>query len=103
MNLTPLEHVAEALGIAAVVMVLTYLLVDLNVLAGCTAGVSFFIGRELCQAEYRWISTYGAGLRANLPWWGCFDPRVWRSLDSTLDWVAPTVALAAVYLWSLYG
>ena len=25
--------------------------------------------RELAQAEYRWIEQFGAGVRANMPWW----------------------------------
>ena len=37
----------------------------------------FFIGREHAQAEYRWIQRYGNGLRANMPWWGGFDARIW--------------------------
>ena len=53
----------------------------------CTA---FFIGRELAQAEYRWIETYGLGRRANMPWWGRFDKRVWN-LHSMTDWLLPII------------
>ena len=96
MNLTPLEHIAEALGIMLVICAITYLLGSLNLLAGALAGAFFFIGRELCQAEYRWISAFGKGKRANLPWWGCFDPKVWGHVDSWLDWIAPGVAVVVV-------
>ena len=51
----------------------------------CTA---FFLGRVLAQAEYRWIETYGLGRRANMPWWGRFDKRVWN-LHSMTDWILP--------------
>lgn len=43
----------------------------------CLAAPMAFLGREHAQAEYRWIKTFGNGIRANLPWWGAFDPRVW--------------------------
>lgn len=44
---------------------------------GAAVGSFFFLGRELAQAEYRWIERFGGGLRANLPWWGMLDPKVW--------------------------
>lgn len=39
--------------------------------------ISFFIGREHAQAEYRWIERYGGGIRKNMPWWATLDKRVW--------------------------
>lgn len=52
-----------------------------------------FAGREEAQAEYRWIATFGKGLRANMPWWGGFDWRVWN-VKSLADWILPlSVAL----------
>lgn len=59
--------------------------------AGAALASGYFIGRELAQAEYRWIETFGSGLRANMPWWGPFDPRVWRTVDQVADWVAPLI------------
>ena len=40
---------------------------------------------------------FGYGKRANMPWWGGFDP---RALDkaSLMDWLVPAVTCAAVYL-----
>nr|WP_311269764.1 hypothetical protein [Sphingobium sp. WCS2017Hpa-17] len=64
--------------------------------AGAMLGSAYFIGREVAQAEYRWIEWFGGGLRANMPHWGRFDPRVWPKLDQWLDWIAPTVATCAV-------
>ena len=43
----------------------------------CAVGVFYFIGRELAQAEYKWINTYGGGFRKNMPWYGSLDYRVW--------------------------
>ena len=59
-----------------------------NWLIGALIACGFYVGRELAQAEYRWIERYGLGLRANMPWWGPLDSRVWN-LKSLLDWVAP--------------
>jgi hypothetical protein len=62
---------------------------------GAAFGSAFFIGREITQAEYRWIEAYGSGLRANMPWWGAFDRRVWNA-KSLVDFVAPAAACAAL-------
>jgi len=61
--------------------------------AGAAFGAAFFMGREIAQAEYRWINTVGRGLRANMPWWGPFDRRVWTKADQWLDWIMPLVAV----------
>ena len=59
--------------------------------AGALAASAWAISREITQAEYRWIETFGGGHRANMPWWGGFDPRVWQYADPWLDWLVPTV------------
>jgi hypothetical protein len=58
---------------------------------------ALYIGREHAQAEYKWIERYGLGLRANMPWWGGFDSRVWN-IKSLLDWVLPLLATVALAL-----
>lgn len=66
---------------------------------GAAIGSAYFLGREIAQAEYRWIELFGHGLRANMPWWGALDHRVWPKLDQWVDWIAPlmsTCTLAAV-------
>ncbi|MCZ7839337.1 hypothetical protein LRB91_10950 [Leclercia adecarboxylata] len=65
--------------------------------AGCVIGCMWFIAREHTQAEYRWIAQFGAGKRANMPWWGGFTWRVWN-MPSLLDWLVPVLACAVVYL-----
>ena len=59
------------------------------------ASSSFFVGREITQAEYRWIAQLGSGKRANMPWWGGLDPAAWTS-KSVLDVALPVVATAVV-------
>jgi hypothetical protein len=57
--------------------------------AGAALGVGLFIGREHAQAEYRWIERYGLGIRANMPWHGGLQGRVWN-IKSLLDMIIPT-------------
>ena len=68
--------------------------------AGAAAAGALAISREITQAEYRWIEQFGGHLRANMPWWGGLDPRVWQRADSWLDWLVPVMAtliLAAIF------
>lgn len=55
----------------------------------------FFIGREITQAEYRWIAAFGDGRRANMPWWGGFDPAAWTQ-KALLDMLLPVLATLLV-------
>jgi hypothetical protein len=64
--------------------------------AGALAASAWSISREITQAEYRWIEQFGSGLRANMPWWGGFDLRVWQKLDPWLDWLLPCLTVAAI-------
>ena len=43
--------------------------------AGAAAAFTWFLSREIAQAEDRWIEQFGGGLRANMPWWGGLDLR----------------------------
>ena len=62
---------------------------------GAVGMAAVYIGREHAQAEYRWIEQYGFRRRANMPWWGGFDPKVWDR-KSLIDWLAPLLATAAL-------
>jgi len=64
--------------------------------AGATAACAWSVSRELTQAEYRWIEQFGAGLRANMPWWGGLDLRVWQNIDPWLDWLVPSMTVIAI-------
>ncbi len=91
--LSLVEHAFWALVLQALVGVLTR-----NWWAGAALACGYFIGREVAQAEYRWIEEFGQGLRAHMPWWGAFDPRVWPKADQLADWIGPLVVtpLAAI-------
>lgn len=86
-----LGHLALALA-----MQLAIALPTRNWWAGAAAASAWAIAREITQAEYRWIERFGEGLRANMPWWGGFDARVWTTADQWLDWTVPTAAVIAV-------
>lgn len=69
-------------------------------LAAITAS-AFFLGREITQAEYRWIAKFGAGHRANMPWWGGFDPAAW-DIKSLGDALLPLIVTGAIYLVAVW-
>lgn len=66
--------------------------------AGGALASGYFIGREVAQAEYRWIEQFGTGLRADMPWHAVFDPRVWQTADQTADWLGPFLATTVIAL-----
>ncbi|MCX9145726.1 hypothetical protein [Erythrobacter sp. WG] len=65
---------------------------------GAAAASGYFIGREVAQAEYRWIEQFGGGLRANMPWNAVFDPRVWQTAVQVADWLGPVLATVTLAL-----
>ena len=86
-----LEHILVALIIQGAVRLLGG-----SWWAGAAVASAYFLGRELSQAEYRWIEHHGGGLRANMPWWGPLDHRVWTKLDQWLDWIGPVLATSSL-------
>jgi hypothetical protein len=90
-----IEHALVALAIQVAVGLTTR-----NWWAGAALACGYFIGREVAQAEYRWIEQFGAGRRANMPWWGVFDLRVWPKADQWADWIGPIVVTVPV-AWTM--
>ena len=86
-----LEHAIAALIVQAAIGLATR-----NWWAGAALPSGYFLGREIAQAEYRWIEQFGEGLRANLPWWGALDGRVWPRPDQTADWLLPILVTMGV-------
>ena len=84
-------HILLALTIMVAVRLLSR-----SWIGGAAAASAWAIAREITQAEYRWIEAYGSGLRANMPWWGGFDVRVWQHADPWLDWIVPTLVTIAI-------
>ena len=90
-----IEHIALAILIQVPVALLLR-----SWAAGTVAACAWSLSRELTQAEYRWIEQFGGGLRANMPWWGGFDLRVWQRLDPWLDWLVPSLAAVAIAVFA---
>lgn len=86
-----IEHALVALAIQLAVGLWTR-----NWWAGAALACGYFIGREMAQAEYRWIELFGAGLRGNMPWWAVFDPRAWPRPDQLADLAGPIVVTVPV-------
>jgi hypothetical protein len=61
----------------------------------------FYLGREITQAEYRWISAFGEGRRANMPWWGGLDIQVWNT-KSAADALSPAIASVMLFVAVLF-
>ena len=93
------EHI-----LLAIVIQLTIWVILRSWTAGAAAAIAWFVSREITQAEYRWIEHFGGGLRANMPWWGGLDARVWAHADPWLDWIVPVLvvigaAFVAARMW----
>lgn len=93
MGLGLIEHAVIAAIIQAIVGWRTG-----NWWAGAALASGYFIGREVAQAEYRWIEEFGQGLRANMPWDAVFDPRVWQNADRIADWLGPVIVTTGIAL-----
>ena len=88
-----IEHALVALMFQIIVWLVTR-----NWWAGALLACGYFVGRELAQAEYRWIEDFGNGLRANAPWWAAFDLRVWTKSDHFADIIGPIISTCALAL-----
>lgn len=66
-----------------------------KLIVGGAAASCYFFGREIAQAEYRWIEAFGGGLRANMGTMDRFDPRVWKLTD-ILDFALPALVTTAL-------
>lgn len=91
MNKDIFEHALVAIAIQAVIGWRTG-----NWWTGAALASGYFIGREVAQAEYRWIEQFGEGLRANLPWGAVFDRRIWQNPDQIMDWLGPIMATSGI-------
>lgn len=88
-----IEHILLAILIQLLVRIISG-----SWISGTIAASAWFLSREIAQAEYRWIEQFGSGLRANMPWWGGFDLRVWQKVDPWLDWLLPCLTVVAIAL-----
>lgn len=90
-DISPVGHALAAVVVQTAIGFLTG-----NWFTGGAFGCLWFLAREHTQAEYRWIAKFGGGKRANMPWWGGFDPKAWDRA-SLLDWAVPVALCTIVY------
>lgn len=93
MVLTLIEHALYATMFQAMIGLLTG-----NWWVGGALASSYFFGREVAQAEYRWIEWFGEGLRANMPWHAVLEPKVWHNADQIADWLGPIASTLVLAL-----
>jgi hypothetical protein len=84
-----LEKWKGTAGHVAVTLIATYIYPLLGLV--CAGS---FIGREIAQAEYRYIEAHG-GKRYSCPWYCGFLPESW-TFKSILDWLLPVCVAGAV-------
>jgi len=97
MNRDNFQHPAITLAVCLLVLALGW------PAGACFLPAVFFLGREIAQAEYRWIEKFAGGLRANMPWWGGFDYRVWDAHSWWWNLLLPwAIAGAAFWLGLTY-
>ena len=70
---------------------------------GASFASAIFIGREIGQAEYRYIERFNNGKREGIPIFAGVHPKVWNKLDPYL-WITPAAACAAIaWMFMLTG
>ena len=71
---------------------------------GLVATGYYFAGREIAQAEYRWMAAQKTN-RNNMPWYAIFTKIAWTFKGLVLDLTIPIVISAVLafnsYAWTL--
>lgn len=89
-NFINISHIA----ICFLLQILGYLLLE-NWYSGAAISISFYIGREIAQAEYRNIENSYSGLRKDMPLLGGLDPRFWTIKSFVADLFVPAALVIA--------
>jgi len=69
-----------------------------NPFIGAIAGIFFFAGREIAQAEFRNIETLPSKLRKDMPMFGGFNPKYWTLKAFFADLTIPSVITVLIAL-----
>lgn len=92
-NIINISHIVICLCLQAVFYVLTK-----NLYSGVLAGMFFFAGREIAQAEYRHIESLPSRLRKDMPMFGGLDPRYWNMKSLVADVTVPSTLVLLIAL-----
>lgn len=92
-----IEHTLYALAIQFALFLVLH-----NYLVGFIAAVFFFTGREIAQAEYRYIRMYTNGKRkSDMRWWKTIlTPQIWSFSSLVWDLFLPAFVTALVLIFS---
>lgn len=75
-------------GVAVLFMFVSFVLFG-TVFYGALVVSGFYVGREIAQAEYRYMSDNNLG-RIDSPWYSGFKPEAWNK-KSVLDFMIPVI------------
>ena len=93
--LVNLSHLVTSLSLQGL-----FYLVHGDLWLGAVAGLFFYLGREIAQAEYRGIEASPTKLRKDFPLLGGFFPKYWTRKAFLADLVIPallTITIAIIY------
>jgi len=62
---------------------------------------AFWLGREIAQAEYRYIEQSETRRRADMPWNAIFKKKSWTRKSILIDFVIPTIGAFVLALYLL--
>jgi len=89
-----LSHLVTSLSLQGL-----FYLVHGDLWLGAVAGLFFYLGREIAQAEYRGIEASPTKLRKDFPLLGGFFPKYWTRKAFLADLAIPallTITLASI-------
>jgi hypothetical protein len=94
-----IEHTLYALAIQFAL----FLLIPHNFFVGFIAATFFFAGREIAQAEYRYMKLYTNGKRnEDMRWWKAFfTTKVWNLQSLFYDLFLPALVTVSISLLAL--
>ena len=74
-----------------------------NPFIGAIAGIFFFAGREIAQAEYRNIEASPSKLRKDMSVFGGLNPRYWTFKSLIADLTIPSVIVVIISIVLKYA
>jgi len=90
-NFINISHILICLALQGIGYALTK-----NPFIGAIAGIFFFAGREISQAEYKNIEASPSKLRKNMSVFGGFNPKYWTLKAFFADFTIPSVIVLII-------
>jgi hypothetical protein len=90
-NYINISHILICLSLQGIGYVLTK-----NPFIGAIAGIFFFAGREIAQAEYKNIEASESKLRKDMSVFGGFNPKYWTIKALLADLTIPSVIVITI-------